>query len=386
MKNKYKVAVVGCGSIANAHLEGYKKLSKVEVKAVVDTNLSAREMYMKEYQIPNGYENLESMLSETNPDIVSICVWHKLHDVMTEKVANYPSVKGIICEKPMAIGLGNAEKMIEVCKKNNVKLIISHQRRFTPGWMKAKDIIQSGLIGVPTRGEIRVKDGLLNWGTHSIDGVRYVLGEPEAKWVFGALQRSTNKFERDTAIEDCCMGLVQFEGNLQFFIQSDLLDNNCDAGRFNVIGTNGMIYIEETKVKLFNEHSNGWKDIKLNLDKDDKAIGGNTNALQANELIEWIEKDKESRSSARIAIKTQEIMMAIYESARKNMVIKLPLKEKKYPLDLMIDEKKLHLFDEKKYDIREFLNRDNIDENNYSKLKLKGLSHNEIMQKLNFQK
>ena len=107
-----------------------------------------------------------------------------------------------------------------------MKLIISHQRRFTPGWMKAKDIIQSGLIGVPTRGEIRVKDGLLNWGTHSIDGVRYVLGEPEAKWVFGALQRSTNKFERDTAIEDCCMGLVQFEGNLQFFIQSDLLLTN----------------------------------------------------------------------------------------------------------------------------------------------------------------
>ncbi|MBL01234.1 MAG: hypothetical protein CL774_01920 [Chloroflexi bacterium] len=386
MKNKYKVAVIGCGSIANAHLEGYSKLSKIEIKAVVDTNHAAREMYMKEYQILNGYENLESMLSEMNPDIVSICVWHKLHDVMTEKIANYPSVKGIICEKPMAIGLGNAEKMIEVCKKNNVKLIISHQRRFTPGWMKAKDVIQSGLIGVPIRGEIRVKDGLLNWGTHSIDGVRFVLGEPEAQWVFGALERSTNKFERDTAIEDCCMGLVQFEDNLQFFIQSDLLDNNCDAGRFTIIGTNGMIYIEETKIKLFNDSSNGWKNIKLNLDKDDKAIGGNTNAMQVEELIEWIEKDKESRSSARIAIKTQEIMMAIYESARKNKVIKLPLKEKNYPLELMIDEKKLHLYNKEKYDIREFLNRDNIDEDLYQNLKAQGLEHNEIMQKIHSKK
>tara|TARA_B100000427_G_C15518576_1_gene599301 strand:+ start:120 stop:1280 length:1161 start_codon:yes stop_codon:yes gene_type:complete len=386
MKNKYKVAVIGCGSIANAHLEGYSKLSKIEIKAVVDTNRAAREMYMKEYQILNGYENLESMLSEMNPDIVSICVWHKLHDVMTEKIANYPSVKGIICEKPMAIGLGNAEKMIEVCKKNNVKLIISHQRRFTPGWMKAKDVIQSGLIGVPIRGEIRVKDGLLNWGTHSIDGVRFVLGEPEAQWVFGALERSTNKFERDTAIEDCCMGLVQFEDNLQFFIQSDLLDNNCDAGRFTIIGTNGMIYIEETKIRLFNDSSNGWKNIKLDLDKDDKAIGGNTNAMQVEELIEWIEKEKESRSSARIAIKTQEIMMAIYESARKNKVIKLPLKEKNYPLELMIDEKKLHLYNKEKYDIREFLNRDNIDEDLYQNLKAQGLEHNEIMQKIHSKK
>ena len=53
MKNKYKVAVVGCGSIANAHLEGYSKLPKIEIKAVVDTNHAAREMYMKEYKIPN---------------------------------------------------------------------------------------------------------------------------------------------------------------------------------------------------------------------------------------------------------------------------------------------------------------------------------------------
>ena len=386
MRNKYKVAIVGCGSIANAHLEGYKKISKIQLEAVVDINPAAREMYMNDYHIPNGYENLKIMLEEVNPEIVSICVWHKLHDVMTETIANHPSVKGIICEKPMAIGLGNAEKMIQVCEKNNVKLIISHQRRFTPGWIKAKDIIKSGHIGTPTRGEIRVKEGLLNWATHSIDGVRFVLGEPEAKWVFGALERSTNKFERDTAIEDSCMGLVQLEDNLQFFIQSDLLDNDCDAGRFTIFGTDGMIYVEETKVELFNSSSNGWKNVPLNLDKDDKAIGGNTNALQTQELLDWIEKDKESRSSANIAIKTQEIMMAIYESARKNKVIQLPLSEKKYPLDLMIDENKLPLKNKKKYDIREFLNRDNIDENDYRKLKEQGLSHNEIMQKINSQK
>ena len=107
--------------------------------------------------------------------------------------------------------------------------------------------------------------------------------------------------------------------------------------------------------------------------------------MQTQELLDWIEKDKESRSSANIAIKTQEIMMAIYESARKNKVIQLPLSEKKYPLDLMIDENKLPLKNKKKYDIREFLNRDNIDENDYRKLKKQGFNHNEIMQRLNFE-
>ena len=61
--------------------------------------------------------------------------------------------------------------------------------------MKAKEIVEKGLIGIPLKAELRVKDGLLNWGTHSIDGARYILGDPKPIWVVGSVERYTNKYE-----------------------------------------------------------------------------------------------------------------------------------------------------------------------------------------------
>ena len=379
MSKQYKTAIVGCGSIGQAHMQGYERLDNVDVVAVVDPLEPARKMYMDEYGIPSGYATVEEMLEKSEPDIVSVCVWHLLHDTVTAEVAIGPSVKGIICEKPMAIGMGRADAMVDVCEANDVKLAISHQRRFTPGWEKARELIEDDAIGIPLRADLRVKEGLANWGTHSIDGARYILGDPIAEWVMGAVERRTNKYERDTAIEDACMGLVHFGGSLQFFIQSDLWDRNCDAGKFFIRGTEGMLHVTETVLKMFNAETQGWKSIDLGLKEGDQAIGGNTNAAQTRELIEWIEGGPESRGSGRIARDTVEVMMAMYQSARRNMVITLPLKEKDYPLELMINEGKLPLEDEERYDIRGFLDRSQIDENRFQQLKDDGIPHHQAL-------
>jgi len=379
MSKQYKAAIVGCGSIGQAHMQGYERLDNVDVVAVVDPLEPARKMYMDQYGIPSGYATVEEMLEKSEPDIVSVCVWHLLHDTVTAEVAIGPSVKGIICEKPMAIGMGRADAMVDICEANDVKLAISHQRRFTPGWEKARELIENDAIGTPLRADLRVKEGLANWGTHSIDGARYILGDPIAEWVMGAVERRTNKYERNTAIEDACMGLIHFGGSLQFFIQSDLWDRDCDAGKFFIRGTEGMLHVTETVLKMFNAETQGWKSIDLGLKEGDQAIGGNTNAAQTRELIEWIEGGPESRGSGRIARDTVEVMMAMYQSARRNMVITLPLKEKDYPLELMINEGKLPLEDEERYDIRGFLDRSQIDENRFQQLKDDGIPHHQAL-------
>lgn len=380
---KYKTAIVGCGGIGHAHMEGYEKIDEIDVIACCDTVPSAVEYYKKEFNIPNGYTDIDEMLEKSQPEIVSVCVWHLLHDEITIKLSESPHVKGIICEKPMAIGIDKANSMVEACKKNDTKLVVSHQRRFTPGWIKAKEIVENGEIGTPTRAELRVKDGLLNWGTHSIDGARFILGDPKAKWVVGSVERYTNKYERDTPIEDSCTGLIHFENDLQFFIQSDLMDNDCDAGKFEIYGTEGFLKITETEVKIFNKSSNGWKDVEIPLRDGDVAIGGNTNAEQTLELIDWIEGGKKHRGAGDVAAETVEIMMGIYESARINRVVKFPLDVKGYPLEKMIEEGLLELESNERYDIRGFLKRENIDEDLYARLRDDGLSHHEAMRTIN---
>lgn len=379
MSKQYKAAIVGCGSIGQAHMQGYQRLDNVDVVAVADPLEPARSMYMNDYGIPQGYATVAEMLEKAQPDIVSVCVWHLLHDTVTAEVAAGPSVKGIICEKPMTIGMGRADAMVDVCEANDVKLAISHQRRFTPGWERAKELVEDGAIGIPLRADLRVKEALANWGTHSIDGARFILGDPVAEWVMGAVERTTDKHERDTAIEDSCMGLIHFGNSLQFFIQSDLWDRNSDAGKFFIRGTEGMLHVRETVLKLFNADTGGWKNIDLGLKEGDQAIGGNMNAAQTRELIDWIEGGSESRGSGRIARDTVEVMMAMYESARHNKVVHLPMQEKEYPLDLMIEEGKLPLEREGSYDIRGFLDRSSIDETRYQQLRDDGLPHHQAM-------
>ena len=156
------------------------------------------------------------------------------------------------------------------------------------------------------------------------------------------------------------------------------------AGSFDIRGSEGFLCVSETKVTLMNAATNGWQDIDLGLAEGDKAIGGNTNAAQVKELIAWIEGDVEKhRNAGTTARETVEIMMALYESARQNHVIHMPLTEKGYPLELMVAEGRLPVEVEGRYDIRGFLKRDSIDEQKYKELWDQGTGHHQIMRQLN---
>lgn len=382
MPEEYTIAIVGCGSIAHAHVSGYQNLDNVKMVAVVDPIEEARRTYQNEYDIPRGYGTIEEMLEKEKPDIVSVCTWHLLHSPLSV-IAARAGVKGIICEKPMAIGVGDADRMVEAAEATGTKLVIGHQRRFTPGWNKARALIGEGAIGTPVSAKNRVVAGLANWGTHSIDGTRFALGDPEPQWVMGAVERKTDRHERAVAIEDACTGLVNFDSGVQLLIESDLREEGASAGSFQIQGEEGMMTVTESEVRLFNGSTGGWQDIELEGNEEDlRAIGGNTHAAQARELMEWIEGGPEHRGSGRQARFTVAIMMAIYESARRHAVIHFPLEEKDYPLDLMMEEGKLPVEEPGFYDIRGFLRRDHIDETAFAKMWAEGMGHATIMRKL----
>ncbi|MCZ6658617.1 MAG: hypothetical protein O7C67_15090, partial [Gammaproteobacteria bacterium] len=220
------------------------------------------------------------------------------------------------------------------------------------------------------------------WGTHAIDGSRFILGDPSARWVMGAVERISNKHERAVAIEDACMGLIHLEGDVQLFVQSDLYLEGADAGVFLVRGSKGLLDVTETSVRLLNTEHGDWQDIDLHLTEGSKAIGGETNAAQVRELLAWIEGGPVHRGNGRNAAVTVEIMMAMYESARQNRVINLPLEEPDYPLDLMIEEGKLPLDYPEAYDIRSFLGWEGIDREDYATLRAEGVSHAAALMKL----
>jgi predicted dehydrogenase len=380
----YRAAIIGCGDIGHAHAQGYLLNPEVELVAVVDPLELASRQFQAEYDIPESYSSVEEMLPAARPDLVSVCVWHLLHAPMTIAAAE-AGVTAVICEKPMAIGMGEADAMIAACERSATKLIVSHQRRFTPGWELARALVAAGEIGDVRMTHGRGTAGLLNVGTHIIDAMLFILGDPAPVWVMGAVERQTDRFERDTPIEDGCMVLAELEGGAQILVQSELHPRGEGPGlmlRFE--GADGVIEAAEGIVRLFNAASGGWREVMRDDDVD--TIGGQANGRQVAELIQWIEGGPEHRGSARLARRTMEIMMAAYESARRHRVIRLPLEETGYPLGLMIDEGALPPNMEGAYDIRSFLRRDDVDEGRYADLRADGIGHHQIMLRLDAEK
>ena len=191
--DRHRVAIIGCGNIANNHARAWQAAGeRAEIAAIADTNEDALAEAGDAWRVSadHAYLDFRELLDRERPDIVSICTWTHLHAPATiAAAARRPKV--ILCEKPMAAGLGEADAMLTACRRNGVKLAIGHMRRFYPGWTQARQLIAEGAIGTPVRAWSAVTEGLLNWGTHLIDGVRYVLGDPPAEWVLGAVTRDT---------------------------------------------------------------------------------------------------------------------------------------------------------------------------------------------------
>lgn len=143
--NKIKVAVFGCGAIAQRrHIPEYAENQHVELVAFADPNLE-RAQEMVELYGGKAYTSYEEILANEDIDAVSVCTPNYLHAPMTIAAAN--AGKHVLVEKPMACSIEEAEQMIEAAHKNNVYLMVGHNQRLMPPHVKAKEILDSGKLG-----------------------------------------------------------------------------------------------------------------------------------------------------------------------------------------------------------------------------------------------
>ena len=343
MVQTFRVGIVGCGGMGDSHATAYAGNPGTELVAAMDITEGAAKGLAEKFSIPAVYADYQQMLEKESLDIVSIATWQGIRAEITVAAAN-AGVKGILGEKPMAASLGEADDMIQACDKNDTKLVIGHNGRFSATNTEIRRLVQDGAIGQPTLLHRKSKPnaGLLNIGSHAIDGMRYHLSDPETLWVIGQTKRTTDRWERRTRCEDLCMGLICFEDGARGIYEGDLPDSGVPAAM--IYGTAGQIKTAEDGVVLLqNDKASGWQEI----------IPRPEEADQFQELIDWIEGEiPEHRSSGRQARYTMEIMMAIYESLRIKDVVEMPLETRESPLELMVADGTLPVLEAGRYDIR----------------------------------
>ena len=143
-----RVGIIGCGDIANLNVLGYLRSQETELVAVSDTDLQIAGKKLERWGLRTVpiYKDYKKMIDREDLDIVEILTPHHLHAPMTEYCAK-AGVPGISVQKPMAHTITDCENMIRVCKEEKVKLKLFENFRFYPVYLRAKELLDQGIIG-----------------------------------------------------------------------------------------------------------------------------------------------------------------------------------------------------------------------------------------------
>lgn len=143
--SKIRVAVIGCGSISkHRHIPEYAANEHVELVAFCDLKIERAEEYAAQFGA-KAYTDYKQLLAEVKPDAVSVNLPNALHAPVS--IAAAEAGAHVLVEKPMAGSTDEAQAMIEAAKKNNVFLMVGHNQRLMPPHVKAKEILDSGVLG-----------------------------------------------------------------------------------------------------------------------------------------------------------------------------------------------------------------------------------------------
>ena len=156
------------------HATGFEYHSAYDLVGGVDPDDEKRKRFEKKFNKP-AYATLDELFS-IHLDVVSISVPTRLHFDVFREIIKHP-LKAVICEKPIASNVKEAEQMLKLSRVQNTPLLVNYMRRFEPGVLELKNIIRQKEFGEIYKGTVWYSKGIMNNGSHFIDLLRFLLGD-----------------------------------------------------------------------------------------------------------------------------------------------------------------------------------------------------------------
>lgn len=348
MTKELGFAIIGCGAIGPFHARAIQEIKRARLVIVADaTEKSARKMG-EEFGV-RWTIDLKEVLSMPEVDVVNICTPSGMHRDMAVAAAN--GKKHIIVEKPLEITLPKCDEIIKAARENKVKLAVIFPARFKDGSLKLKKAIEENRFGRIALADAYVKwyrtqeyydsggwrgtwrmDGggaLMNQSIHSIDLLQWLMGEVESVTAYA--RTISHKIET----EDTACSILKFKKGALGVIEGS---TSCYPGidaRIAIHGENGMVILDEGKIKewIFKEARAEDNEAKP-MDESSssgasdptKSLGHEFHRRQIAETVDAIFHDREPLVNGEEGKKAVEIVLAIYESGKKNTEVKLPLR------------------------------------------------------------
>jgi predicted dehydrogenase len=141
-----RYGVIGFGRFADKAIASAIRLShNSELVAIQNRSLTKAKEAATAFDIPLAFDSVAELVAHPDVDAVFIVSANSAH--CSETILTAEAGKHVICEKPMAMNVAECQRMIDACKKSNVKLMVGHMLRLSPLVRRMKELVQSGAMG-----------------------------------------------------------------------------------------------------------------------------------------------------------------------------------------------------------------------------------------------
>jgi predicted dehydrogenase len=221
------VGLIGSQFISTIHAEALKTVAGAEIRGVVSPTPGHAREFAAKYGIPHHFTSLDPILARDDIELVIVGAPNDQHCDITIKAAQ--EGKHIVVEKPMAMNLAEADRMIAACKAAKVKLMYAEELCFTPKYVRLKGLLDEGALGKPVLLKQSEKhDGphaahfwdversgggvTMDMGCHAIAFFRWLNNRNPIKTVYA--QMSTSVHVKKTKGDDNAIIIVEFENGV----------------------------------------------------------------------------------------------------------------------------------------------------------------------------
>ncbi len=253
------VAVVGLGT-GRRYLAALREMKRARLVAICDTDATCLDRYAAEYGV-KGYTDYAELLANETLDAVCICTPDHFHRDMV--LAAFEKGLDVFCEKPLALHANECEEMIRAARASGRQLMVGQVCRFTPAFVKAKELVDAGMIGELTfveseyahdyshmgtcwRSDPKVmRHGVTGGGCHAVDLLRWIAGNPTEAFAYG-----NKKTLVDWPCDDTNIGVLKFPNNV---IGKVFVSTGCKRSytmRTLLYGTKGTIVVDNTSTTM----------------------------------------------------------------------------------------------------------------------------------------
>ena len=331
MNGKLGVGLIGCGWAGRQHARAYALLrDPVDLVATADVDVGKARSLAQEYGFSSWHEDYRKVLSNPKVDIVSICLPIYLHAEVSVEAAE--AGKHVLCEKPMAGTLEEADAMIRAARKSDVKLMIAETVRFNSINLKLKEILQEKTIGEvflvrifrdhEMHDYIRDRPWMLDkrkaaggiWmsgGIHDVDALRMLIGEIETVSLF-----QTRKVLHEIEGDETSVGILRFFngaiGVLTESYSTRTFRSTFPIGCPSIInGSEGTIMVYQDEIEIYGESTGKNSCVRSRVERRDTFLE------EIKHFIRCVREDKEPITSGEEERKSLAVICAGYESLRK---------------------------------------------------------------------